>query len=376
MKNQKPMIIMLLALLVLFGGIFAWKYIIKILIARSISQQSKAITVSTMVVGYSDWQQKVPAPGSIRAIKGVNVTTELAGMIQKIHFTPGSQVKEGELLVQLNDAQEIGVLQSRKADADLAKLTYERDKKQLAIQAISKQIVDNDEARLRSAEAQVAEQQAIVNKKAIRAAFAGYVGLNYVNPGQYINPGDKVTTLQNLDPLHCDFFLPQQYLETLKVGQTVLMRLGGFAKPFEGKITTIEPQVDNATRNVAIEATLDNKKLLLKPGMFVDVDVLIGKPEPFLTVPQTAITFNSFGDIIYIVTTTKNDKGDITRTARQRFVTTGETRGEQIQVLKGLKKGEEIVTSGQLKLHNGSEIIINNRLAPSNNPRPVLNNNH
>lgn len=376
MKNQKPMIIMLLALLVLFGGIFAWKYFIKVWIARSISQQSKAITVSTMIVGHSDWQQKVPAPGSIRAIKGVNVTTELAGMIQKIYFTPGSQVKEGELLVQLNNAQEMGVLQARKADADLARLTYERDKKQLAIQAISKQILDNDEARLRSAEAQVAEQQAIVNKKAIRAAFAGYVGLNYVNPGQYINPGDKVTTLQNLNPLYCDFFLPQQFLEILKVGQTVLLHLDGFNTSFEGKISTIEPQVDNTTRNVAIEATLDNKKLLLKPGMFVDVDILIGKPEPFLTVPQTAITFNSFGNLIYIVTSTKNDKGAITRTARQRFVTTGETRGEQIQVLKGLKKGEEIVTSGQLKLHNGSEIIINNRLAPSNNPHPVLNNNH
>lgn len=373
---KKQMQIMLIAMLILFGGIFTFKYLVKIWIAKSMAQQSKAVSVSVMKVPVSDWQKKISAPGTIRAINGVNVTTQLAGMVYQIHFSPGAKVKKDDLLVQLNDAEEVGLLKSRKADADLAKLTYERDKKQFAIKAISKQILDNAEAQLRSAEAQAAEQQAVVDKKAIRAPFDGFVGLNYIDLGQYINPGDKITTLQSLNPLYCDFFLPQQNLAELKLGQTVLLDLEGQEKSFEGKITTIEPAVDTQSRNVLVEATLENKELILKPGMFVGVNVLVGKPEPFITIPQTAIAFNSFGNIVYIVKSSKNKDGKMIHTAMQRFVTTGETRGEQIQILKGLQQGEEIITSGQLKLHNGSEITINNTIVPSNNPQPSLRNNH
>lgn len=375
---QKPMKVMLLIMAILLGGIFLFKFVMQKLQARAMAGHSRATAVAVMKADYSDWQKKLSASGSLRAIQGVNVTTQLPGMVQKIYFTPGAFVRENEPLVQLIADDDIALLQARLANAELANLTYLRDKRQLAIHAISQQILDNDMARLKDIKAQVAQQQAIVDKKTIRAPFEGYLGINYVNPGQYLTPGDKVTTLQQLDPIYIDFFIPQQLLTEVKKDQEVQLGIDGFPKKsFHGKITTIEPVIDASTRNAAVEARIDNRDKILKPGMFVNVDVIVGKPKAFITVPQTAISFNSYGDIIYLLERKqKNARGQPVLTVKQRFVTTGETRGEQIQVLKGLRQGEEIVVSGQLKLHNGSEVIINNAVVPSNNPDPVLNNNH
>ena len=282
-------------------------------------------------------------------------------------------------MVQLIADDDIALLHAQQANEELAKLTFLRDKKQLAIHAISRQILDNDAAKLKNLQAQVAQQQAIVEKKTIRAPFSGFLGINYVNPGQYINPGDKVTTLQQLNPIYTDFFMPQQELAQLKLNQEVQLSVDTIPnKVITGKITVIEPVVDVNTRNVAVEATFENKDKILKPGMFANVEVIIGKPKPFITVPQTAISFNSYGNVIYIVEKMQKkgkEKKSVLK-VKQRFVTTGKTRGEQIQVLKGLKQGEQLVTSGQLKLHNGSEIHINNAIKPANNPNPALRNTH
>ena len=283
-----------------------------------------------------------------------------------------------ELLVQLNADNDIALLNSLKANAELAKTTYLRDKAQYAIHAVSKQTLDNDVANMKSFQAQVAQQAAIVEKKSIKAPFAGHLGINHVNPGQYVNPGDPVVSLQTLDPIYADFYMPQQNLAKLNVGQEVSITTDAFPnKTFTGKITTIDPAVDVNTRNVEVEATIANPNNELKPGMFGNADVIIGNAKPYLTIPQSALSFNPYGDIVFIIRKNGEDKNkQPILIAKQHFVTSGETRGEQIKILKGLKEGDEIVTSGQLKLKNGNQVAINNTIVPSNSERPKLKNNH
>lgn len=373
---KKQMIIMLVAVGVLFGLIFGWKAIGNYMMNQYFLQmKSPAVTVSTMKVEASLWQPTLKSVGSLRARLGVNVTTELAGMVQTILFTPGALVKKGTVLAQLNADAEQGQLRSLQAQVELAKITYKRDKAQYAVRAVSRQTVDTDEWNLRNLEAQVAQQAATVQKKTIRAPFAGQLGINNINPGQYLNVGDTVTTLQALDPLYADFYLPQQELAQLKLGQTVKVVTDTFPeKVFLGKITTIEPIVDSATRNVQVEATISNPDYLLKPGMFTRVEVETGVKQSHLTLPQSAISFNPYGDIVFLVKQSdqkdKNNKPILV--VKQVFVTVGETRGDQIAVLKGLHEGDIVVTSGQLKLKNGSHVLINNTIQPSNEASPKV----
>lgn len=377
---NKPMRVMLICVGILFGFIFLYKVFIFFLIKHAIQNQSKAVTVSTMKVTYANWQPSLTVSGSLRAIRGVNITTQLAGMVQTIYFKPGSSVKANTVLVQLNADSDIAQLHSLQANAELALITYERDKAQYNIHAVSKQIVDNDAANLKSLKAQVEQQAAIVAKKTIRAPFDGRLGINLVNPGQFVNPGDAVVMLQTQDPLYVDFFIPQQRIGEVKLGMNVNVHAESFpGKIFKGTITTINPGVDPATRNLEMEATIANHSLEISPGMFVNVEILQNGIQRYLTVPQSAVTFNPYGDIVYIIREKDKEKdknGKPILIARQAFVVTGQIRGDQIAILKGLKGGEEIVTSGQLKLKNGSEVIINNSVLPSDNPNPILPNEH
>ena len=364
----KPMRIMLICVGILFGTIILVKGVKFFLFKRYMAaNQSPVITVSAMKAGYSLWNPELKASSSTRAIRGVSVTTELAGMVQTIYFKPGAIVKEGTVLVQLNADSDTALLRSLEASAELAQTVYDRDKGQYEAKAISKATLDFDAADLKSKQAQVAQQAAIVKKKTIVAPFSGRLGISAVNPGQYLNPGDKVVTLQQLDPIYVDFYVPQQALVRLKVGQVVNVTVDSFpGKIFTGKITTIDPIVDVNTRNVQVEATVANPKMEIVPGMFASAVVQTGAPQKYLTLPHTAVTFNSYGDIIYIVKPTKP------LTVTQTFVVTGETRGDQIMILKGLKEGEMVVTSGQLKLKNGSRVNIDNKVVPANNPKPVV----
>ncbi len=375
---KKRMITMLICVGILFGAIFIWKLFSSIMLKRYLASQSQVQIVSAMKVPTSLWQPKLKSTGSMRAINGVNVTTELAGMVQKIYFTPGAIVNAGTILIQLNADAEIGQLQSLQAQELLAVITYNRDKAQFAVHAVSKQTVDTDYQTIRNLQGQVAQQAATVAKKTIRAPFKGRLGINNVNLGQYINVGDAIVTLQQLDPIYVDFYFPQQEVKNIMVGQTVLLTSNAYPKEtFKGKITTINPALDVTTRNVQVEATIANPKAVLYPGMFALVNVQIGKPQEFLTVPQTAISFNSFGDIVYVLEEKgKDSNGKPILIAQQVFVTTGETRGDQITILKGLKKGDLVVTSGQLKLKNGTQVSINNSIVPSNNPAPITPNDH
>jgi membrane fusion protein, multidrug efflux system len=371
---KKRMYIMLISLGILFGLIFLYKIAMMMLFKHFMAEYaSPTVTVSAMKADYSLWQPQINASASLRAVRGVNVTSEMAGMVQTIYFTPGSVVKKDTVLVQLNADSDIAQLNSLQASADLAKTIYQRDKAQYAIRAISKATLDTDAADLKSKQAQVAEQAAVVAKKTIRAPFSGRLGISAINPGQYINPGDKIVTLQQLDPMYVDFYVPQQNLVNVKTGQSVMLKTDAFPNQlFNGSISTIDPLVDVNTRNVEVEATIANPQFNLTPGMFATVTAQTGAPQRYLTLPQTAISFNPYGDVVYIVKTSdkKDKEGKPVLTVMQSFVTTGETRGDQIAILTGLKAGDMVVTSGQLKLKNGSMVAINNSVAPSNNPAP------
>jgi membrane fusion protein (multidrug efflux system) len=372
------MFIMLLVLAILFGCIILYKLFIGFIIKKSLAaNQFPIITVSATHAKYSEWQPELFASGSLRAIQGVNVTTQLAGMVKEIYFTPGSDVYKNQVLVQLSAESEIGRLQSLQAQAALASITYERDKKQFAIHAVSQQTLDTDWQNLKSLEGQVKEQAAIVAKKTIRAPFAGRVGINNVNLGQYINPGDSVTSLQTLDPIYVDFYMPQQTLSDLKVGLNVKITMNNKNNgAFTGKITTINPAVQVNTRNVLVEATVANPKHILTPGAFVDVEVFTGKMQRQLTIPQSAISYNPYGNIVYVITEKgKDEKGTILQ-VEPAFVVTGETRGDQVMILKGLKENDLIVTSGQLKLKNDSRVAIDNKVVPANSPLTTSSNEH
>ncbi len=377
-QTKKRMKIMLVGLGLLFGAIFIYKLIGNLMLKYFMSHQSQVVTVSAMKVGYESWQPKLAASGSLRAIHGVNVTTELAGMVQTIYFKPGADVKQGDVLVQLNADNDIALLHSLQANAELAKVTYLRDVAQFKAEAVSKQVVDTDAANLKSLNAQVAQQAAIVVKKTIRAPFTGRLGINLVNLGQYVNPGDTIVMLQTLNPLYADFYMPQQALSRLRIGLAVHVTTDAFPNHvFEGKVTTINPGVDVGTRNVEVEATIDNPTFELAPGMFASVEVESGDPVQYLTLPQAAIAYNPYGSLVYILRETAKDwRGHSNLIASQAFVETGDARGDQVAITKGLKEGEMVVTSGQLKLKNGSQVTINNDVVPANSPTPELPNEH
>jgi membrane fusion protein (multidrug efflux system) len=265
------------------------------------------------------------------------------------------------------------VLQELQATAALDAVTYHRDVRQLAADAVSQATVDTDRATLQNANAQVAAQRALMAEKQIRAPFAGTVGIRQVNLGQYLSAGTAIATLQQLNPLFVDFYLPQQSLSQISVGQAITVAIDAFPnQSFPGTISAINSEVDTATRTVQIRATISNDALQLRPGMYATVSIGLGAPQNLITLPQTAITYNSYGDTVFKVKDTKNANGPDTLTAVQQFVQVGDTRGDQVAVLSGVAAGDQVITAGQLKLKNGTPVAINNSIQPANeaNPNP------
>ncbi len=366
------MIIMILGVIILVAviGFVVFRNIMK-QIAQG-SQPPPAVVVTAMQAAKQEWQPQLNAVGSLRAVRGVDVTTEIAGLVREIRFKSGDEVKEGAVLVQLNADSDLAQLASLKAAADLAQTTLARDRVQMAAEAVSQAQIDNDEADLKSKHAQVAGQQATIDKKTIRAPFSGRLGITLVNPGQYLNPGDKVVTLQTIDPIFIDFNLPQQQISGVSVGQTVTALSDAYpGQGFSGKVTAIDSKVDTATRNVQIEATVANPKRLLLPGMFARAAVDSGEKKAYLTLPQTAITYNPYGATVFITVDKKDSKGNPQVQAQQVFITPGPTRGDQVAILKGVSEGATVVTSGQLKLKNGTPLRIDNSVQPLNEQNPT-----
>ena len=372
---KKRMLIMLAIVGLLFGAVFGYKAFQAQMSKKYMaSQQMPPVTVSAIKAEVHPWQPQLKAVGSLRAVRGVDVTSEISGLVRTLHFKPGDEVREGRLLVQLNADADVAQLRSLEAAAELADTVYERDKKQFAVQAISQATLDADAADLKGKRAQVAQQRALVDKKTIRAPFAGRLGICTVNPGQYMNPGDKIVTLQSLSSIYADFYLPQQELARVSLGQNIVVASDTHpGRTFTGKITTINPKVESDSRNVQVEATINNHRHELFPGMYVSVEVKTGKEELYLTLPQAAVTYNPYGETVYIIEEGKTPDGSPLLKVKQTFITVGPTRGDQVAVLKGLKEGDMVVTSGQLKLKPGSTVTINNQVQPSNDaaPKPV-----
>ncbi|MBU3564910.1 efflux RND transporter periplasmic adaptor subunit [Polynucleobacter sp. MWH-HuK1] len=370
----RRMTIMLCGVFLLLGLIFAFNQLKTFLIKNFIAGMGlPPATVSTMVIEPSEWQPKLTSVGNVRAFRGVELSTELGGLVQMVPIKSGQDVKEGDLLIKLNDASDVAQLNSLKAMADLAKVINERDRQQLEIQAISKNVFDTSAADAKSKQAQVEQQTALVAKKNLKAPFSGRIGIVAINPGQYVNPGDKLLTLQTLDPIFVDFNLPQNNAEQIQVGQEVVVTTDAFKDAsFTGKITAVSPKVDTNTRNIQVEAQLANPDKKILPGMFANVNIKLGDQVKYLTLPQTAVTYNPYGSTVFIAKPTgkKDKKGNPALEAQQVFVTTGLTRGDQVAILKGVDEGATVVTSGQLKLKNGTPLIINNKVLPANSPDP------
>jgi len=373
-EMERRMVIMLIGVFLLLGLIFAFNQLKTFMIKQYLSGMGMPPqTVSTMVAKADVWQPKLTSVGSVRAYRGVDLSTEIGGLVVGVPVQSGADVKEGDLLVKLNDASDVAQLNSLKALAELAKVINERDRQQLAIQAISKNTYDTSKADAKSKQAQVEAQTALVAKKNIKAPFSGRVGIVTINPGQYINPGDKLMTLQTLDPIFIDFNLPQSDAANIQVGQSITVTTDAFKNAsFVGKITAVSPKVDTNTRNLQIEAQIDNPDKKVLPGMFANVNIDVGGQLNLITVPQTAVTYNPYGSTVFISKDSgkKDKEGKPIFEAQQVFVTTGQTRGDQVSILKGLEEGMTVVTSGQLKLKNGSPLNINNTVQPTNLPDP------
>ncbi len=368
----RPIALMILVVVLLVLVIAGTKFLqISKLIAQSKLPQPPVV-VSALKAQYSDWQPTISAVGSMKAVRGVDVTTEVGGIVRSIDFKPGQHVANGAVLVQLNADADIAQLHSLEATASLAAIVLKRDRAQLAIKAVSQAQVDADEADWKAKQAAAEQQRALVAKKTIRAPFAGRIGITSVNPGQYLNPGDKIASLQTFNPIYVDFSVPQEQLTAIEPGQAVSVNASGLdGQTFHGKVTAIDSKVDATTRNATVEATIANPQEKLVPGMFARAAVTSGSMQRYLTLPQTAVTYNPYGTTVYLAVQKKDAHGAQTLVAQQTFVKTGPTRGDQVAILSGVKEGDMVVTSGQMKLKNGSAVRIDNSAAPLDNPAPT-----
>jgi membrane fusion protein (multidrug efflux system) len=367
------MLIMLACVLALIAALALGFYLhIRQIMANSPKPAPQ--TISTVKVEALEWQPELSAVGTLSAVRGVDISSEIAGLVREVNFKSGKEVSAGDVLIQLNADADIAQLRAFEAAAELAVTVLERDKAQLEAQAVSQAQVDGDSADLKGKRALAAQQAATVAKKTIRAPFSGKLGITTINPGQFLNPGDKIVTLQTIDPIYVDFYVPQKQIAGLSVGMVVNVASDAFpGQTFSGKVTSISPKIDVATRNVQVQATIANPKRQLLPGMSARVGVDSGVKNHYLTLPQTAITYNPYGSTVFVVKPAdqKDAKSNSGLTVQQVFVTTGETRGDQVAILKGLREGQEVVSSGQLKLQNGAPVAIDNTVQPANSPNPA-----
>ena len=371
------MLVMLIIAAVVVGGVVWFQQFKNTMIAKAIKGGANPPqTVATAVAQPSSWQATVEALGNLRASQEAALGAEVGGLVTAIRFDSGEKVRAGQTLVELNPAPLRAQLAQLEAQAALAELNLKRDEAQLKVRAIAQAAVDNDMAALKSAQAQVTAQKALIAQKTIAAPFSGQLGIRQVNLGQYLAPGAAVVTLQKLDPMEVDFTVPQNQIDLIRVGmKAVLQSSAAPGKTFEATVAAIEPQVDASTRNLKVRARVPNPKGELLPGVFATVRITQGEPRQYITLPNAAIAYNPYGATVFVVKDEgKGPDGKPKLVAEQRFVTAGPTRGDQVGIVEGVKAGETVVTAGQLKLRNGSPVVIKNSVQPSDNPNPQVPN--
>lgn len=373
---KKRMFFAIVGLAVLFGGIFGYKWFVAYKTQEFFAnRQAPAVTVSATEAATDTWQPSVQAVGSLQAVRGVDIAAEVAGKVVEIAVADGARVDEGQMLLRLDAAVDRAELRGLEAEAELARIELERQRRLRGQNVNSQADVDTAESRLQQSIARLEAQQALLEKKVIEAPFAGRLGIIEVDSGQFLDAGRSIVTLQTLDPIYVDFSVPQRELERVVEGLDVVARVDTFAdRPFAGRITAISPKLDAATRSASVRARLDNPGGRLRPGMFVDVAVQLPEQREVITLPQTAVTYNPYGDSVFLVHETETDDGETQLTVERKLIRTGATRGDQVAIVQGVEVGDRVVTSGQLKLRNGSRVTINNEVAPSNDPAPEIGN--
>jgi membrane fusion protein, multidrug efflux system len=334
--------------------------------------RSEVPTVATAKASMQSWQPQQTAVGSARASKGADLAAEIAGVVDRIDFESGQNVAAGTVLLRLRPNDDDAKLAQLRASADLADVTLQRDQKQLASHGVAQATVDSDAANVKVARALVSAQEAVMAEKVVRAPFAGRLGVRQVDVGQYIAAGTAIVTLQQLDPMFVDFYLPQQALGQIAAGQQVEVTADAYPeRTFHGVVSSLNAKVDASSRMLQVRASVANADGALLPGMYLGVAVDSGEARSLVTIPMAAVAFNPYGSLVYVLHDAKDAQGKDQQTVRQQFVTTGATRGDQVSILKGIGATDVVVTAGQLKLHNGSVVKIDNAVQPTDDARPV-----
>ena len=360
-------VIAIIVVVVIFGGLAGIKVLqFKTLAATPWVQPPE--TISSAVAHDEKWQDTVAAVGSITAVQGVTVTPEIAGMVKEIAFESGAIVAKGDLLVRFDTSTEEAQLKALNAQLEWTRLSLDRSKKLRTDNTVSQSELDQADASFQQAKANADAIQAVIDKKTIRAPFGGKLGIRQINLGEYVDSGKPIVSLQSLTPVYADFSLPQQSLALIKTGMTVRVTMDTYTnKQFEGTLTAINPNLDESTRSVRLQGTLDNADQQLRPGMFARIEVVLPTDQNVLVIPATAILSAPYGDSVYVIEKSTNGPGSV---VRSQFVRTGRARGDFITVESGLKAGDHVVSAGLLKLRNGAAVTENNEIAPKPAEKP------
>jgi membrane fusion protein (multidrug efflux system) len=365
------MVLMLAVVGVFLGALGFVKFRqIETAIAQGASYQPPPEAITTIVAKTETWAATLSEVGTVAAVQGVTVSSDLAGTIERIAFESGQPARAGDVLVELNTKQERAQLAAAEADRDLAKLNFDRMEGLLNEKVVSKAEFDRAQAAGKQTEARVGEIHAVIERKTIRAPFTGILGLRQVNLGQYLKDGQEVTTLQSLSPIYVNFSVPQQAAPNVRVGREVRIAANGVTNAtLTGRVTALDSVINEQTRNASVQATLENRDGRLQPGMFVQVEVTTGGGQHVIALPASAVNYAPYGNSVFVLTDLKDKTGKTYRGVRQQFVTLGATRGDQVAIVSGLQPNDEVATSGVFKLRTGVAITVNNSVQPSNNPK-------
>lgn len=367
---KKRMILVVSAMVVLVAGLGFVKFQqIRMAMAQG-GWQPPPEAVTTIAARQEQWPATASVIGTVVAVQGVTVSADLPGIVQEIAFESGKGVLAGEVLVRLDVSQERAQLAAADAQRELARLNLDRMSRLLEKKVVSQAEFDRVTAESKQAEARAGEIRAIIDRKQIRAPFTGVLGIRQINLGQYLTAGDPIVPLQSLDPVYVNFSVPQHELGGLKVGATVNVAAESVAVIAAGRVTAINSVVDEATRNVQIQAVFRNPYGRLRPGMFVEVEARLGTGSSVVALPASAVSYAPYGNSVFVVGDLKGPNGKTYHGVEQRFVKLGGSRGDQVAVVSGLKTGEEVVTSGVFKLRNGASVVVNNEIRPGNDPAP------
>ena len=368
----KRFILVLVIVAALLGGLGFVKYRqVETAIAMGASFAPPPTAVTTVVAKRETWPTTLEVIGTAAAIQGVTVGADLPGTVDKIHFESGQSVKEGDILIELDIRQEKAQLANIEAQRDLARIQYGRSEELVKAGVISKSEYDNAASQQKATEAQVGEIKASIARKTIHAPFSGILGIRQISLGQYLAAGQAIVSLQALNPIYVNFGVPQQDTPKMSIGrglQVTTTDLPGVV--FNGKITALDSVINEQTRNIQVQATFQNQAGRLRPGMYVQVELPLGKPRDVIPLPASAINYAPYGDSVFVVSEMKDQKGNTYRGVKQQVVKIEGSRGDQVAITSGLNAGDEVVSSGVFRLRNAAPVLVNNSVKPGNNPNP------